>query len=99
MHRHSTPVQGVFAVELYGLESEPHYGVANVGTRPTIGDLTKAILEVHIFDFQGDIYRRNITVTFCEKLREEHKFNSLDELRAQIHRDFAEGRHFFGLDN
>jgi len=68
-----------------------------VGTRPTIGDLTKAILEVHILDFSRDLYRRNLTVTFRKKLRDECKFSSLDELRAQIHRDFAEGRRFFGL--
>lgn len=97
LRRMRAPLSGVFAVEVDGIGSHKHVGVANVGTRPTIGDLTSAILEVHILDFEGDIYRRNLTVTFCEKLRDEHKFNSLEELRQQIHRDFAIGRRYFGL--
>lgn len=99
LHRLRAPLAGVYAVEITGASARKELGVANVGTRPTIGDLSKAILEVHIFDFHSDIYRRNITVTFCEKLREEHKFKSLDELRAQIHRDFATGRRYFGLSD
>lgn len=99
LHRLRSPLSGVFAVEITGASAKVEVGVANVGTRPTIGDLTKAILEVHILDFHGDIYGRNITVTFRQKLREECKFNSLDELRQQIERDFAEGRRYFALDS
>ena len=97
LHRLKAPLAGVYAVEVAGAGPHTEFGVANVGTRPTIGDLTKAILEVHILDFNRDLYRRNLTVTFRKKLRDECKFNSLDELRTQIHRDFAEGRRFFGL--
>jgi riboflavin kinase/FMN adenylyltransferase len=98
LHRLRAPLSGVYAVEIDGVGPCKQVGVANVGTRPTIGDLTRAILEVHILDFNRDIYRRNITVTFCKKLREECKFNSLQELQLQIHRDFAIGRRFFALD-
>jgi len=72
-------------------------GVANVGTRPTIGDLTKAILEVHIFNFSDNLYHRNISVVFRKKLREEHKFDSLDQLKQQIKRDMTAGRDYFHL--
>jgi riboflavin kinase/FMN adenylyltransferase len=98
LHRLRSALSGVYAVEIEGAGTQKEVGVANVGTRPTIGDLTRAILEVHIFDFNRNIYRRNITVTFCEKLREERKFNSLSELQQQIHRDFAIGRRYFALD-
>lgn len=97
LHRLRAPLSGVYAVEIEGAGAKKELGVANVGTRPTIGDLTRAILEVHIFDFNRDIYHRNLTVTFCKKIREERKFNSLPELQQQIHRDIATGRRYFGL--
>jgi len=97
LRRIRSPLAGVYAVELDGVGEHRHVGVANVGTSPTLGDLTHAILEVHILDFSRDIYRRNITVTFRKKLRDERKFGSLGELREQIGRDFAEGRVYFGL--
>ena len=97
LHRLRAPLSGVYAVEIEGASAKKEVGVANVGTRPTIGDLTKAILEVHILDFNRDIYRRNITVTFREKLREERKFNSLQELQQQIHRDIATAQQFFNV--
>lgn len=90
------PLAGVYAVEVSGAGPRTHLGVANVGTRPTIGDLTKAILEVHILNFAGDIYHRNISVTFRCRLRDERKFASLDELKEQIHRDIGAGHAYFG---
>jgi riboflavin kinase/FMN adenylyltransferase len=95
LRRIRAPLAGVYAVEIKGAAPAVQYGVANVGTRPTIGDLIKAILEVHIFDFSGDIYHRNITVTFRRKLRDECKFESLDALKQRIQRDIEEGRAFF----
>ncbi|HWS03529.1 MAG TPA: bifunctional riboflavin kinase/FAD synthetase [Gammaproteobacteria bacterium] len=94
LHRYSTPVQGVFAVELYGLESEPHYGVANVGTRPTV-DGTRSLLEVHLFDFAGDIYGRQVAVEFVHKIRAEKRFDSFPELKAQIEQDAQQARTYF----
>lgn len=98
LHRHSTPVQGVFAVELYGLEREPLYGVANVGTRPTV-DGTRSLLEVHLFDFAGDIYGRHVAVDFVHKIRAEKKFASFDELKLQIERDVEAARECFRQRN
>lgn len=94
LHRHSTPVQGVFAVEMYGLDQEPLLGVANVGTRPTV-DGTRSLLEVHLFDFSGDIYGRHVAVDFVHKIRDEKRFDSFPELKAQIERDAQQARAFF----
>lgn len=94
LHRINTPLRGVFAVELFGLEGEPLPGVANLGTRPTVGGM-KTLLEVHLFDFEGDIYGKHVHVDFLRKLRDERRFDSFDELKAQILRDAEQVRNFF----
>ncbi len=98
LHRKASPVQGVFAVEVFGLDAEPLPGVANVGTRPTV-DGTRALLEVHLLDFAQDIYGRYVQVDFLHKLRDEQKFASLDDLKRQIAFDAAQARNFFGNEN
>ncbi|CAK0745001.1 bifunctional riboflavin kinase/FMN adenylyltransferase [Gammaproteobacteria bacterium] len=94
LHRHATPLSGVYAVEMFNIPGEPRPGVANVGMRPTV-DGSQALLEVHLFDFNGDLYGRHVEVDFLRKLREERRFASFDELRAQIIRDSEEARVFF----
>lgn len=98
LHRLRSPMQGVYAVEVEGVGDKLWPGVANVGVRPTIGDLTKAILEVHLIGFNRDIYRKNIKVIFRKRLRNEIKFNGLDALKAQIARDIDEASQFFDLE-
>ncbi len=99
LHRLRSPLSGVFAVEVEGVGDKPLPGVANVGVRPTVDNLPKAILEAHILGFSGDIYRRNIRVVFRKRLRSEIKFDNLDQLREQIHRDIGQARTFFGIDD
>lgn len=94
LHRINTPLRGVFAVELFGLEGEPLPGVANLGTRPTVGGM-KTLLEVHLFDFSGDIYGRHVHVDFLHKLRDERRFDSFEALKAQILLDAEQARDFF----
>ena len=94
LHRARSPVDGVFAVEMFGIEGEPVRGVANVGTRPTI-DGTQALLEVHLFDFSGDIYGRHVHVDFLHRIREERRFESFEALKAQILLDAEAARGFF----
>lgn len=94
LHRQATPVQGVFAVEMFGIEGEPIPGVANVGTRPTV-DGSRSLLEVHLFDFNRDIYGCYVNVNFVQKIREERKFDSFAELKLQIQRDAEQARSFF----
>jgi len=100
LHRKKTPVDGVFAVEMFGIGGEPVAGVANVGTRPTVdASGTRSLLEVHLFDFDGDIYGRHVHVDFLHRIREERRFASFDALKAQILNDAAEARAFFAARN
>ena len=94
LHRVVSPLKGVFAVRVYGLGSEVLNGVANVGTRPTV-DGSYCVLEIHLFDFDSDIYGRHLDVEFCRKLREEKKFESFEALKQQIEMDAEQARTFF----
>lgn len=95
LHRLRAPLSGVYVTEVSGLPGEPWPAVANVGTRPTVGESFRANLEVHLLDFEGQLYGKRLKVTFRKKLREEIKFDSLDQLKQQIHRDIAQGHEFF----
>ena len=88
-----TPLTGVFAVEVNGL-GETQRGVANLGSRPTVGG-DRVRLEVHLLDFDQDIYGKYIQVTFRHKIRDEKKFNGIDELKAAIYKDIETARRFF----
>lgn len=94
LHRLRSPLSGVYAVQVT-VDGRQIAGVANVGSRPTVDDSLKAILEVHLLDFNGDIYGKNITVAFHQHIRKEQKFESIDDLKAQIHRDIATARAYF----
>ncbi len=93
LHRYRAPLDGVFAVTATGLD-RAYDGIANVGIRPTVGG-KEPLLEVHLFDFDADIYGELLTVTFHHKLRDERQFASLDALKAQIGRDITEARTWF----
>lgn len=94
LHRHLTPVHGIYTVYMTGIAGHPLPGVANVGTRPTV-DGTRTLLEVHLLDFNQDIYGRDVEVQFCEKLREEVRYPNLTLLQEQITKDVAVARHYF----
>ncbi len=94
LHRKVSPLEGIFAVEVFGLEREPLAAVASIGNRPTV-DGTRTILEVYIFDFDAEIYGRYLQVAFLHKLRDQLKFDSLEALREQIARDVRETQAFF----
>lgn len=88
--RHERPaLTGVYAVKLDGLPS-----VANLGVRPTIAGVPKLSLEVHVLDFDGDLYDRHVHVEFLHKIRDEMKFDGLDALKAQIAKDALVARKF-----
>ena len=88
------PPDGVWAVRV-DLDGEVFGGVANLGMRPTVDGTTRA-LEVHLFDFQGDLYDRELDVTFAHYLRDERKFDSLEALKQQIEADAIEARRCLG---
>ena len=97
LHRLEAPLSGVYAVEVDGAAGKTWPGVANVGFRPTVGEQPRASLEVHLLGFDGHLYGRRLEVTFREKIRDEAKFDSLDALQEQIHKDIAYGREYFDL--
>ncbi len=91
LRRRQSAVLGIYAVRVRGLGRGPLDGVASVGTRPTF-DLHKPLLEVHLFDFDDEIYGKYIHVDFIEHLRDEEKFSSADELVAQMDIDAENAR-------
>lgn len=93
LNRLVTPIQGVYAVQVE-TKSGKFNGVANVGNRPTING-SKPLLEVHIFDFNQAIYGEAIEVSFLHKIRNEIKFPSFEELKAQIKKDYEQAVKFF----
>jgi riboflavin kinase / FMN adenylyltransferase len=90
------PMTGVFAVDVLGLGEKPLPGVANLGIRPTVGG-TRPLLEIHLFDFDRDIYGAHIAVRFVHKLRDEQRYPNFDALKAQIAADAVAARLFFKL--
>ena len=89
------PLMGIFAVEVCGLNGEPLQGVASLGKRPTVkGEDAVPVLEVHLFDFNAEIYGRRVRVDFLHKLRDEEKYPDLDSLVAQIRRDVDNAKQF-----
>jgi riboflavin kinase/FMN adenylyltransferase len=89
--RRKSPVWGISAVRVFGIDAEPLPGVASLGTRPTVNGV-EPLLEVHVFDFSGDLYGRAIAVEFVAKLRDEVKFDSLDAMMVQMNIDGAQAR-------
>jgi riboflavin kinase/FMN adenylyltransferase len=89
--RRRPPVKGVLAVRAFGIEERALIAVASLGTRPTV-EGTDMLLEVHVFDFAGDLYGREIEVEFVAKLRDEVKFDSLEALIVQMKVDAAQAR-------
>jgi riboflavin kinase/FMN adenylyltransferase len=89
--RRKSPVWGISAVWVYGIGTGRLPGVASLGTRPTVNG-TEPLLEVHVFDFSGDLYGQAIEVEFVAKLRDEAKFDSLDALMVQMNIDGAQAR-------
>ncbi|MBK7767356.1 MAG: bifunctional riboflavin kinase/FAD synthetase [Sulfuritalea sp.] len=93
--RKRPPLSGVFAATVSGIAAGPLPGAASIGVRPTLAEGLKPVLEVHLLDFDRDIYGSHVDVNFLHKLRDEAKYDSLDALKAQIARDVAAVREFF----
>lgn len=97
LKRVKSPLHGVYAVRVTGGGLSDAPGVANVGVRPTVNDGTLANLEVHLFDFDGDLYGERLDVEFVIKLRDEKKFESLDALKAAIAVDQQAAREWHAI--
>jgi riboflavin kinase/FMN adenylyltransferase len=110
LQRNKLPMTGVYAVkaieinvaecnESQNLDQDGKaiewQGVANIGVKPTVAGIPEPSLEVHIFDFSDDVYGKRLSIEFCQKIREEQKFNGLDELKAAIGNDMNVAREYF----
>ena len=94
-HNEQFPPDGVYAVRAR-VESDSHYGVANIGVRPTMENAAPGrLLEVHLFDFTGDLYGDDMEISFGKFLRGEQKFPGLEALQNQIQLDSKSARAFF----
>ncbi|VAW58347.1 FMN adenylyltransferase / Riboflavin kinase [hydrothermal vent metagenome] len=94
LHRQRAAVQGVYAVHMTGENRLSANGVANIGKRPTVeGEHLQ--LEVHLFNFSGDLYGQQVCVEFRHKIRDEKRFNSFDDLKQQIIKDSEQAKAFF----
>jgi riboflavin kinase/FMN adenylyltransferase len=95
----SSPVHGIFAVRVGLGESECSWpGVASLGVRPTVNEVPEPLLEVHLFDFEGDLYGQRMAVEFVAKLRDEQKFSNLDDLTVQMAKDARQARELLGMN-
>ncbi len=94
--RRRPALAGIFAVRVEIEETQAVLrGVASVGRRPTLREHAAPLLEVHLFDWDGELYGRHLRVTFLQKLRDEEKYDGLDALRAAIGRDAAHAKDYF----
>jgi len=97
LRRRKSPVSGVFAVRVE-LAGQTYFGVANVGYKPTVGRDDKPSVEVHIFNFEKNIYGHSVNIMFDHKIRDEKKFASLDNLKQQIAADQACAKAFYAKE-
>ena len=91
--KNKLPIAGVYVVRVEA-EGKKFGGIANMGVRPTV-DGQSPVLEVHILGFSGNLYGKKINVEFMKKVRDEKKFNGLDELKEQIFKDISTAREYF----
>ena len=100
----SLPKPGVYAAIVKDLSNGEKYpAMVNIGTRPTVKRGDDIVIEAHLFDFTGNLYEKEITVRFIKRLRDEMKFNTIDELKHQLEEDDKESREivsrFLGSEN
>ena len=91
------PIKGVYAVKCK-LNNLTLKGIANMGVRPTVGG-EKPVLEVHLFEFNENIYSQRLQVKFIEKIRDERKFENLDMLKSQIQKDISIAKNILSTPN
>lgn len=99
MQHNRPPMMGIFVVEVDGLGQQALPGVASLGMRPTVDNTGKAALEVHLLDFDEQLYGAHLRVTFLKKLRDEEKYPDLDTLKAHIALDVEHAREHFALQS
>ena len=95
MKHNRPPLAGIFAVEVHGLGAGARPAAASLGVRPTVARDARPCLEVHLLDFDGDVYGRHLTVEFLHKFRDEEKYADVETLKRQIAVDISNTRAYF----
>ncbi len=95
LKRRKTPVHGIFVVEVTDDAQRKHFAMASLGERPSVDGGGETLLEVHLFDFNENLYGQHLKIFFLHKIRDEAKFASLKELTQAIASDEAISRHWF----
>ena len=95
MKHNRPPVSGIFAVEVHGIDERVLPGVASLGVRPTVARDARPCLEVHLLDFERDIYGAHLKIDFLHKFRDEEKYADVETLKRQIALDVENARKFF----
>ena len=98
LHRHQSPVAGIFAAKVYGLKPEVIHAAVSVGSR-LVFEGRDVNLEAHLLDFDQEVYGAYVTIELLKQLRHEQKFDNIDELKQQMYNDIAEIRKFFSENN
>jgi riboflavin kinase/FMN adenylyltransferase len=99
MKRNRPPLTGIFAVRLQGAAAGRLRGVASLGVRPTVKRQGAPVLEVHVLDYDGDLYRRHVRVEFLHKFRDEEKYADLATLTRRIALDVENARGYFARED
>jgi len=93
--RRPPPLSGIFVVEVDALADGMRSAVASIGRRPTVNPVPVPLLEVHLFDWDGELYGEHLRVRFLKKLRDEQKYDGLEALKQAIARDARQARGYF----
>ncbi len=93
------PKSGVYAVNIMMGDGMIYEGMMNIGHKPTVTDTNQLSIEVHLFDFKGDLYNQYVTVQLLSRFRDEQKFDSVYDLKEQLLKDESDIRHFFTVSN
>ena len=99
MKHNRPPLAGIFAVEVHGVDGGVLPGVASLGVRPTVARDARPSLEVHVLDFDREIYGAHLKIDFLHKFRDEEKYADVETLRRQIAVDVANARAYFERRN
>jgi riboflavin kinase/FMN adenylyltransferase len=88
------PGDGVYAVKFW-VKNSTHMGMMNIGVRPTVSNSQHRVIEVHLFDFNADIYGESVRITVCNHIRGEQVFSGLEALTEQLKKDEVDSRRYF----
>ncbi len=97
LHKRKPAAQGIFIAQVHGLGDNPLPAVASLGQRPTVDDSGRYLLEVHIFNFDQQIYGQLVEVELIQKIRDEEKYNNLETLKKAIAEDALTAKNYFEI--